>query len=85
MATENDTWQSAVKELQQSVKELSELVKAQGSLLAAERARSASSSPSLAREVGASQAASESSETGNQHEPVRMTFEEFANESGLRF
>lgn len=81
---ENDGWQSAVKALAESQKELSERV---AQLSADVRAQSVLLSQSPARQAEARLRANASSETGNEHdpEPPKMTFEEFANEVGLRF
>lgn len=79
---ENETWQSAVKQLAESQKELVERVKA---LSVVVHGLSGSSSQSLAPQTEAQRRANVSSETGNQHEPPKMTFEDFANEVGLRF
>lgn len=82
MATqETDKWQELEKELAGLRESLAEIRSAIGAV----RALSASSLPSPERRADPSQVASESSETGNDHQPVKMTFEEFANESGLKF
>lgn len=79
---ENEGWQSAVKELAKAQSELSERV---AQLSVAVHALSGSSSRSPAPQTEAQHRANVSSETGNQHEPPKMTFEDFANEVGLRF
>lgn len=82
---ENDGWQSAVKQLADAQKELVAKVE---QLSADVRAQSVLLSQSPARQAGAQRRASESSETGNEHDPEpapKMTFEEFANEVGMRF
>lgn len=82
---ENDGWQSAVKALAESQKELSEKV---AQLSADVRAQSVLLSQSPERQAAAQRRASVSSETGNEHDPdpaPKMTFEEFANEVGMRF
>lgn len=80
MAIEGEAkWQSAKEELDAALAELRKELADMRSVLGGVRAQSALSSQSLAREVDPSHPANGSSE------PVRMTFEEFANESGLRF
>lgn len=74
---ENEQWQSAVKELRESVKEVSERL-AQLSVVV--QGLSVSSSPSPAQPRDQQHLGSASSE-----ERLKMTFEDFANEVGLRF
>lgn len=72
---ENEGWQSAVKQLAESQKELSDRVVAL-SVVVREL-----SGLSLQRPVPPGQSPPESGSS----EPVKMTFEEFANEAGLKF
>jgi len=81
--TEGDEkWQSAKRELEDALAELRKELADMRSVLGGVRAQLGSSSPSPVPPRDPLQAASESSETGNDH---RMTFEEFANASQLRF
>lgn len=81
---ENEGWQNAVKQLADAQRQLVEKVE---QLSADVRAQSVLLSQSPARRAEAQLRANASSETGNAHdpEPPKMTFEEFANEVGLRF
>lgn len=84
MGIEDDPkWQKLEKELASLRESLAEIRSAIGGV----RALSGSLSRSQEQEVEARVRASESSETGNEHDPTKkkMTFEEFANEAGLTF
>lgn len=79
------TWQDVAKETDEALSELRKELANMRSLLGAVRAQSASSSPSLAREVGQPPLGNAFSDAETDPTKKKLTFEEFANEAGLTF